>query len=206
MSVWVWGQPGLYTKFQANQNYNMRPCLKTKSEKTKQNKKFIKILVNETNKQKAPPIFPHLIPRKHTLESNLSPSVPTTRPSGTDLPICPSIISGVIFVGYHICFMWHPRGLWIEPRAMWSEISIQSAELHPHPSGPWFCWWWNFHTFLRNRTYTHPPLTYWALPKAHVTPSKDHGLRPLNLWVSQSPSSWKSHYFWYFSLTGSWPT
>lgn len=42
-----------------------------------------------------------------------------------------------------------------------------------------------------------PPLTYVALPNAHVIPSNDHRLQPLILWTSQ-PSSLESHYLWYF--------
>jgi len=37
-SLWVWGQPGLYSKFQASQGYIARPWLKkTKTKKTKPN-------------------------------------------------------------------------------------------------------------------------------------------------------------------------
>jgi hypothetical protein len=36
-NFWVWGQPGLQSKFQDSQGYTEKPCLK--KQKTKQNKK-----------------------------------------------------------------------------------------------------------------------------------------------------------------------
>jgi hypothetical protein len=36
VDFWAWGQPGLQSKFQDNQVYTEKPCLKTKQNKTKQ--------------------------------------------------------------------------------------------------------------------------------------------------------------------------
>jgi hypothetical protein len=36
---WVWGQPGLWSKFKDSQSYLERPCLQTKPNHTKAKKK-----------------------------------------------------------------------------------------------------------------------------------------------------------------------
>lgn len=55
-----------------------------------------------------------------------------------------------------------------------------------------------FSHFLKKQNYTYPPMTYGALPKAHVTLPNDFGLQPLKLWVSQSLSALRIRCFWYF--------